>query len=54
MLSLLLVEEELRMGLLRVVAEPMLDGMAYHVLKPAPRPVSDAVSTVEHWLMHVA
>lgn len=54
LLSLLLVEEELRMGLLRVVAEPMLDGMAYHVLKPARRPVSDAVSAVEHWLMHVA
>ncbi len=54
LLSLLLVEEELRLGLLRVVAEPALDGMAYHVLKPSGRTVPEAVSVVEDWLMRVA
>lgn len=51
LLSLLLVEEELRLGLLRIVSEPVLDGMAYHILKPARRRSSEAVSTVENWLM---
>ena len=54
LLSLVLVEEELRLGLLRVVAEPALEAMAYHVLKPARRPVPEAVSVVEDWLLHVA
>lgn len=54
LLSLLLVEEELRMGLLRIVAEPVLDGMAYHVLKPTRRQVPEAVTTVENWLMQIA
>lgn len=54
LLSLLLVEEELRTGLLHIVAEPMLDGLAYHVLKPVRRSVPEAVSTVEDRLMHVA
>lgn len=54
LLSLLLVEEELRMGLLRIVAEPVLKGMSYYVLKSNERPVSDAVSTVEDWLLRIA
>ncbi|MFD1840140.1 LysR substrate-binding domain-containing protein [Paracidovorax cattleyae] len=54
LLSLLLVEEELRMGLLNVVAEPVLEGMAYHVLTPTGRLVSDATSRVEGWLARVA
>lgn len=53
LLSLLLVEEELRMGLLRVAAEPVLDGMAYHVLKAAGRPEPAAVTAVEEWLTQV-
>lgn len=54
LLSLLLVEDELRMGLLEVVAEPALKGMSYHVVKPALCPVSEAVLTVEDWLIRVA
>ncbi|TBU89754.1 LysR substrate-binding domain-containing protein [Phytopseudomonas dryadis] len=54
LLSLLLVEDELRLGLLRIAAEPRLRGMAYHVLKANRRPVPDAVSTVEAWLTGIA
>jgi LysR family glycine cleavage system transcriptional activator len=54
LLSLLLVEEELRMGLLRIVAKPTLRGMSYHVLKPGERPVSPMVSRVEEWLIRIA
>lgn len=54
LLSLLLVEDELRLGLLKVVAEPKLKGLAYYILKPSRHPVPDAVSTVEDWLLRVA
>lgn len=54
LLSLLLVEEELRMGLLQVIAGPTLRGMSYHVLKPARRTVSPMVSLVEDWLIRIA
>lgn len=54
LLSLVLVEEELRMGLLEIVAEPVLKGMSYHVLKPGRRSVSDAVLAVEDWLVRSA
>src|SRR3546814_7216248 len=54
LLSLLLVEEELRQGLLKIVAGPILKGMSYHVLKPGRRPVSEAASTVEGWLTETA
>ena len=53
LLSLLLVEEELRMGLLQIFAEPALKGMSYHVLKPSHRPVSKEVSAVEAWLIQM-
>ncbi|WP_079433759.1 LysR substrate-binding domain-containing protein [Zoogloea sp. LCSB751] len=54
LLSLLLVEDELRLGLLKIVAEPVLKGMSYHLVKSTQRPVSDAVSMVEDWLIRVA
>jgi LysR family transcriptional regulator, glycine cleavage system transcriptional activator len=54
LLSLLLVEEELRMELLTIVAEPMLQGMSYHLLKPDQHPVSNAVLAVEDWLVRIA
>lgn len=54
LLSLVLVEDELRIGLLKIVAEPALEGMSYHLVKPAQRPISNAVSTVEDWLLRVA
>jgi LysR family glycine cleavage system transcriptional activator len=54
LLSLLLVEEELRLGLLDVVAEPKLAGLAYYVLRPSRHPAPKAVATVQDWLMRVA
>ena len=54
LLSLLLVEEELNLGLLRIASEPTLEGMSYHVLKPNLRPLSEAISTVENWLVQVS
>lgn len=54
LLSLLLVEEELRLGLLHTVAEPKLAGLAYYVLKSSRHPVPEAVAAVENWLVRVA
>lgn len=54
LLSLLLVKEELHLGLLQVVAEPALKGMSYHVIKPDQHPLSDAASAVENWLIQVS
>ncbi|MCC8378580.1 LysR substrate-binding domain-containing protein [Xenorhabdus sp. PB30.3] len=54
LLSLLLIEEELRLGVLQIVAEPSLKGMAYHVLKSNHYPVSEAATIVEDWLLRVA
>ena len=54
LLSLLLVEEELRMGVLQVAAEPVLEGMSYHLLNAQRRPLSAAAATVHAWVMHVA
>ena len=51
LLSLVLVEEELRLGLLRTVGSRTLKGMSYHVLRSRQRPVSDAVLIVEAWLV---
>jgi LysR family glycine cleavage system transcriptional activator len=54
LLSLLLIEEELRLGLLRVVAGPRLAGMAYRLLKSDRRPLSAAAARVAAWLLRVA
>ena len=54
LLSVLLVQDELKLGLLRVVSEPLLDAMAYHVLAPDRRPVSDAVQATRDWLIQVS
>jgi LysR family transcriptional regulator, glycine cleavage system transcriptional activator len=54
LLSLLLIEEELRLGLLRIVASPALKAMSYHVLKSARHPPSGAVALVEDWLLRTA
>jgi LysR family glycine cleavage system transcriptional activator len=54
LLSVVLAQEELRLGLLRVVSEPMLKGMSYHVLKSDRRSLSEAVATVENWLIRTA
>lgn len=54
LLSLLLVEEELRLGLLQVVAEPTLPAMSYYLLKPDQGRISDAATAVEGWLMRAS
>ncbi|MBD2796695.1 LysR family transcriptional regulator [Xenorhabdus sp. 18] len=54
LLSLLLIEEELRLGVLQVVTKPSLKGMAYHVLKSSQYPVSEAAAIVENWLLRIA
>ncbi|KEY57117.1 LysR substrate-binding domain-containing protein [Serratia sp. DD3] len=54
LLSLLLIEEELRLGVLEIVGEPALKGMSYHLLKSNQRPASEAIATVENWLLRVA
>lgn len=54
LLSRLLIEDELRLGLLRVVAEPTLKGMAYHLLRSSRRPASAAVLAVDDWLVRTA
>ncbi len=54
LLSLLLVEEELRMGLLKVVSELKLQGLSYHLLRPAHRPLSEAAKTVQDWLQEIS
>ncbi|WP_340608491.1 LysR substrate-binding domain-containing protein [Xenorhabdus bharatensis] len=54
LLSLLLIEEELRLGVLQIVAEPSLKGMAYHILKSNQDPASEAATIVEDWLLCIA
>jgi LysR family glycine cleavage system transcriptional activator len=54
LLSLLLVEEELRLGLLTAVSSLTLDGLSYHVLKSNRYPISDAALIVESWLINSA
>ncbi|CAM3841993.1 LysR substrate-binding domain-containing protein [Xenorhabdus thuongxuanensis] len=54
LLSLLLIEEELRLGVLQVVTEPSLKGMAYHVLRSNQYPVSEEVAIVNNWLLQIA
>lgn len=51
LLSLVLVEEELRLKLLHPLTDVRLMGLTYHLVKPALRPMSAAAATVESWLM---
>lgn len=50
LLSLALVQEELRLGWLAPAPGPRLKGMAYHLLRPSRRPLTEAAVTVEAWL----
>lgn len=54
LLSLLLVEDELRMGLLQVAAETTLQGMSYHLLQPGRRPLRYGAAMVSDWLLRTA
>lgn len=51
LLSLLLVEQELRQGLLQVLANPALPAMSYHLVKPGQRRQTQAAGVVEAWLL---
>jgi LysR family glycine cleavage system transcriptional activator len=51
LLSLVLVQDELQLGVLETLAGPTLDGLSYHLVRSAQRAHSDAVATVEKWLL---
>jgi LysR family glycine cleavage system transcriptional activator len=54
LLSLVLIQEELKLGLLESHLTPVLDGHAYYVVRPLRATGSPAVSTVETWLLDQA
>jgi LysR family transcriptional regulator, glycine cleavage system transcriptional activator len=51
LLSLILVQEELKLGVLEAPLEPTLEGLAYYIVRPTQAPYSDAIAAVEGWLM---
>ena len=51
LLSLVLIQEELKLGLLEARLAPVLDGHAYYVVRPLRATGSAAASTVETWLL---
>ncbi len=51
LLSLVLVQDELQLGLLEAPVGPTLDGLSYHLIRSAQRAHSDAAATVEKWLL---
>jgi len=50
LLSLILVQEELKQGVLEAPLEPRLEGLAYFIVRSSDAPYSDAVAAVESWL----
>jgi LysR family glycine cleavage system transcriptional activator len=50
LLSLILVQEELKLGVLEAPLEPTLEGLAYFIVRSSDAPHSDAVAAVESWL----
>lgn len=54
LLSLVLIQEELKMGLLEARLTPILEGLAYYVVRPANGARSQAASIVESWLLEQA
>ena len=54
LLSLVLIQEELKLGLLESRLTPVLDGYAYHVVRPMRATRSAAASIVETWLLEQA
>lgn len=54
LLSLALVRSELDMGLLQAPIGPVLDGLAYRLVRPLSRPASAGVAAVERWLQDEA
>ncbi|AMC33587.1 LysR substrate-binding domain-containing protein [Janthinobacterium sp. B9-8] len=54
LLSLELVKEEIAMGLLEVPLTPIVEGLAYHLVRSALKPAAAAVTIVEKWLIQAA
>ncbi|WP_306475262.1 LysR substrate-binding domain-containing protein [Iodobacter sp. BJB302] len=54
LLSLELVREEIAMGLLEAPLTPVVEGLAYHLVRPALKPAAAAVTLVEKWLIQAA
>jgi LysR family glycine cleavage system transcriptional activator len=54
LLSLVLIQQELKLGLLESRLTPMLEGNAYYVVRPARATRSATASTVETWLLEQA
>jgi LysR family transcriptional regulator, glycine cleavage system transcriptional activator len=54
LLSLVLVQEELNLGLLESPIGPVLEGLAYHVVRTSQGKNSEAAVAVETWLLKTA
>jgi LysR family glycine cleavage system transcriptional activator len=54
LLSLVLIQEELKLGLLESRLQPILEGYAYYVVRPLRATRSPAAATVENWLLQEA
>lgn len=54
LLSLVLIEEELHLGLLQIAAEPTLPALAYHLLESGRQPLSGPATVVRDWLLNTA
>lgn len=54
LLSLVLIQEELKLGLLESRLTPVLEGHAYYVVRPLRATGSTPTSTVETWLLDQA
>ncbi len=51
LLSLVLVQDELKLGLLKELVGPKLEGLSYHLVRSTERPNSEAAAAVEKWLL---
>jgi LysR family glycine cleavage system transcriptional activator len=54
LLSLVLIEQELKLGLLESPLEPVLDGLAYYIVRPERTGHDSAAAIVEAWLIEQA
>jgi LysR family glycine cleavage system transcriptional activator len=54
LLSVVLVQQELELGLLEAPVKPTLEGLAYYIVRPTDARRSEAVAAVEGWLLDAA
>ena len=54
LLSLVLIQQELQLGVLESRLEPVLDGLAYYIVRPERSSHDDAASSVAAWLIEQA